>query len=81
MIVVINRLNVIANEAFKILNKDCPEYLHNLLSYKPSTYNSRRENQAIIPQVNTTRYGIKSFRYEATRIWNSLPNDIRQADS
>ena len=33
------------------------------------------------PQVNTTRYGIKSFLYEATRIWNSLPNDIRQADS
>ena len=76
----VSRLNVIANEAFKILHKDSPEYLHNLL-YKPSTYNSRRENQATIPQVNTTRYGIKSFRYEATRIWNSLPNDIRQADS
>ena len=77
----VSRLNVIANETFKILNKDSPEYLHNLLSYKPSTYNSRKENQATIPYVNTTRYGIKSFRYEATRIWNSLPNDIRQADS
>ena len=53
----VSRLNAIANEAFKILNKDSPEYLHNLLSYKPSTYNSRRENQATIPQVNTTRYG------------------------
>ena len=77
----VSRLNAIANEAFKILNKESPEYLHNLLSFKPSTYNSRRENQVTIPQVNTTGYGIKSFRFEATRIWNSLPNDIRQADS
>ena len=32
--------------------------------------------QAEIPRVNTTR-----FRYEATRIWNSLPNEIGKADS
>ena len=76
----VSRLNAIANEAFKILNKESPEYLHNLLSFKPSTYNSRRENEVTIPQVNTTGYGIKSFRFEAYRIWNSLPNEIRQAD-
>ena len=45
----VSRLNAIANEAFKILNKESPEYLHNLLSFKPSTYNSRRENQVTIP--------------------------------
>ena len=44
-------------------------------------YNSRREMQAGVPWVNTTRYGLKSFRYEATRIWNSLPNEIRKAES
>ena len=77
----VSRLKVIAKEAFKILNKDSPECLHNVLSYKPSTHNSMRENQATIQQVSTTRYGIKSFRYDATRICNNLPNGIRQADS
>ena len=37
--------------------------------------------QAEVPRVNTTRYGLKSFRYEATRIWNNLSNEIRKADS
>ena len=77
----VSRLNVLANEAFKILNKESPEYLHNLLSFKPSTYNSRRENQITIPKVNTTGYGIESFRLYATRIWNNLLNEIRQAES
>ena len=59
-------------------------YLHDPLSsiqLKFNSYNSRRQKQVQVPQVNTTRYGLKSFRYEATRIWNSLPNDIRTAES
>ena len=73
-----------SNKALKGLNTDSPEYVHNLLSSKHSTYNSRRQNQVTtsILLVNSTRYGIlKTFRSEVTCIWNSLPNDIRHADS
>ena len=34
-----------------------------------------------IPQVKSTRYGLRSFHYEAARIWNCLPNDFRKAES
>jgi hypothetical protein len=34
--------------------------------------------QAYKPNVITTKYGLKSFRHEAPRIWNRLPNEIRQ---
>ena len=77
----VSRIQTIAHEAYKILNKEAPFYLHDILTFKTSSYNSRRQMQAEIPRVNTTRYGLKSFRYEATRIWNSLPNEIRKADS
>ena len=77
----VSRIQTIAHEAYKILNKEAPFYLHDILTFKTSTYNSRRQMQAEVPRVNTTRYGLKSFRYEATRIWNSLPNEIRKADS
>ena len=77
----VSRIQTIAKETYKILNKDAPFYLHDLLSFKYNSYNSRRQKQVQVPQVNTTRYGLKSFRYEATRIWNSLPNDIRTAES
>ena len=29
------------------------------------------------PRVNSSRYGLMSFRSEALRIWNSLPNNLR----
>ena len=54
-----------------------PDHTHLLFS----TYNFRGERKADIPRVNTTRYGLRSFRSEAPRIWNSLPNNLRVAES
>ena len=30
-----------------------------------------------LPKVNTTRYGLKSWRYFAAKKWNEPSNDIR----
>ena len=62
-----------ASEVFKIVNERSPEYIQNLVSIKDSTYTFRNERTAEIPRGKTTRYGLKSFRFEAARIWNSLP--------
>ena len=64
-----------ATEVFKIVNDMSTEYIKDLITIQNSSYNFRRENQASIPQVKSTRYGLRSFRYEAARIWNCLPND------
>ena len=73
------RLKLMACEVFKIVNKLSPEYIQDMISIKTSTYNFRGERKAEIPRVNTTRYGLRSFRSEAPRIWNSLPNNLRVA--
>ena len=70
-----------ASEVFKILNKLSPEYIQDLVSIKYSTYNYRNERTAEISKMKTIGYGIKSFRFEAARIWNSLPNEIRLAET
>ena len=31
-----------------------------------------------LPRVRTTRYGLHSLRYAATKLWNDLPNEYRQ---
>ena len=77
----ISRMKLMAREVFKIVNNITPSYLHDLISLKPSTYDFRSEKQAQLPRVNSTRYGLRSFRYEAVRIWNSLPNEFRLAES
>ena len=70
-----------ACEVFKIVNKLSPEYINDLVKIKPSTYNFRAEKQTEIPSVNITRCGLTSFRSEAARVWNSLPNELRVAES
>ena len=77
----VQRMQKMASEVFKIVNKISPEYIQNLVNIKVSSYNFRNENTAEVPRVKTTRYGIKSFRFEAARIWNSLPNEMRITDS
>ena len=70
-----------ACEVFKIVNKLSPEYINDLVKIKPSTYNFRAERHAEVPRVKTTRYGLRSFGSEAARVWNSLPNELRVAES
>ena len=77
----VGRLKLMAGEVFKILHKLSPEYLQDLINYKISNYHLRNENQAFLPKVNTTKYGLRSFRYEAARVWNCLPNEMRAAES
>ena len=70
-----------ATEVFKIVNAISPEHMKDLITIQNSSYNFRRKNQASIPQVKRTRYGLIPFRYEAARIWNCLPNELRKVDS
>ena len=77
----VRRMKQMATEVFKIVNDMSPEYIKDLITIQNSSYDFRRENQASIPQVKSTRYGLSSFRYEAARIWNCLPNDLRKAES
>ena len=77
----VRRMKQMATEVFKIVNDMSSKYIKDLITIHNSSYNFRRENKASIPQVKSTRYGLRSFRYEAARIWNCFPNDLRKAES
>jgi hypothetical protein len=75
----IRRMRIIAIETFKIINKETPQYLHDLVTLKNNKYNFR---DSYIPTVNnTTGYGLNSFRYYASKIWNELPDHFRKETS
>ena len=63
-----------AIEVFKIINKQTPVYLHDLVTRKNSYYSFIYNNTVNIPRVNTTRYG-------AAKLWNELPNDLHEGIS
>jgi hypothetical protein len=75
------RLRTIAIETYKCLYRLSPPYLHDLVEFKQSTYTLRNSNTILVPKVRTTTYGKKSFRFEAARVWNNLPNHVRTCDN
>ena len=77
----IRRLKQMACEVFKIVNNMSPGYINDLVKIKTSVYDFRDQKKADVPRVNSTRYGLRSFRSEAARVWNSLPNEVRLAES
>ena len=62
----IRRIRTIAIETFKIINKEIPQYLHDLITLKNNKY-VRYSNTAHIPTIKTTQYGLNSFRYYASK--------------
>jgi hypothetical protein len=73
----IRRMRTMARETFKIMNKLSPSCLHNLVHLRNSKYYSRYNNILDIPQVRTSRYGKKTFKFVAATLWNSLPDHFR----
>ena len=77
----VRRLKLMACEVYKIVNDLSPQYISDLVNSKVSPYDFRGEKKADIPRVKSTRYGLRSFRSEAPRIWNRLPNNLHDAES
>ena len=77
----VRRMKQMASVVYKIINDIAPDFIKDLINIKKSIYNFRRENQASLPAVKSTGYGLMSFRYEAIRIWNYLPNYLRLIES
>ncbi len=65
-----------------LYNPDYPQYLKNLLTlYQPSrSLRSADLMQLTVPDTKT-KLGDKSFSVAAPYLWNSLPNDIKQAST
>ena len=77
----VRRIKTIASEVYKIVNNLSPSYIQDLVQVKVSNYDFRNKHTAVVPRVRTTRYGTRSFRFEAARIWNSVTDEIRFAES
>ena len=48
----------------------------------PQLHKHKRRIQNLpYPNPHTVAYGLKTFGYKATQIWNSLPIEIRECDN
>ncbi len=68
---------------FKALNGLAPQYLSELLSHYSPSHPPRSQNSGhlIIPRISKSTAGSRSFFYLAPKLWNNLPNTVREADT
>ena len=66
---------------YKALNGIAPTYITDLLRrHIPArTLRSSSQNLLTVPRVRTETYGEKSFSCAAPRLWNNLPDSIKQS--
>ena len=58
-----------------------PKYLKQILNRQSGYYLLRGMDIIDLPKVMTTKHGLHSFRYEAVKCWNSLPDSCRVQDT
>ena len=62
------RMHDMLTLTYRALNGNTPVYIKNLLNVKEIIYNLRGQHLLNVPRVNTTTYGLHSFRYSASKL-------------
>ena len=73
----LGKLRTIAIETFKCILDIAPAYATDLVNVKQRSYSFMYENTLQIPRMRTAACGQEYFCFEAARIWNSFPNELR----
>ncbi len=68
---------------YKALYGLAPQYLSELLSHysPPCPLRSQSSGRLIIPRISKSSASGRSFSYLAPKLWNNLPNTVREADT
>ena len=70
-------LLTIKNSISQLISDKAPPAIRDLITLRSSKYNLPHDYILSLPKVNTTQYGLKSWRYFSAKKWNELANDIR----
>lgn len=73
------RMHDMLTLTYRAFNGNTPVYITSLFNVKDTTSYLRGQHLLNFPRVNTITYGLHSFRYSASKLWNSLPNSLRTA--
>ena len=74
-------LQVLATEMFKIYRETSPEIMQDIFSIREQGhYNLRNISDFIIPKVKSVNFGFESIRYLGPKIWDSLPQSLKNKE-
>ena len=71
------RINDMLVLVYLALNNAAPSYISDLFPERQTRIHLRGKRRLVIPRVKRTNYGLHSFRYHASKLWNLLPDNVR----
>ena len=75
-------IQALAIEMFKVKNKLCPEITSNIFMERTNNhYYLRNPSYFITPHVNSVYHGTESLSYLGSKIWEIVPEDLKQKKS
>ena len=74
-------LQLLMTEMFKTINNQSPTFMNEIFPQRNAAYNLRNSNTFTVPTVHTVKYGTETVRYRGQRIWLTLPQEIKDANS
>ncbi len=76
----LSRLRILVIEIFKVLNDMSSIYMKSLFIKKCIAYELRDFIPLIQPKCNTITYGHNTIRYQGSKIWNNLSNNLKMSN-
>ena len=75
-------LQALATELFKVYNKTSPEIMQEIFTIKEQgEYNLRNQADFVVPYVKSVNSGFESIRHIGPKIWESLPQDLKNKET
>ena len=74
-------IKLLATEIFKVKNNITTDTFSELFVRRNIGYNLRSQPEFSLDSVNTTYYGLNSIKYLGPRLWNLLPNDVKNSEN
>ena len=77
----IRNLQLLMIEIYKTKWELNPTFMKEIFIEKHSTYGLRSCHNLLPPKARTTCYGLETISFLGIRLWQALPNDMKQSDN
>ena len=77
----IRNLQLLMTEVYKTKWELNPSFMREIFVEKRSPYGLRGCHDLLLPQVRTACNGLETRSYRGCRLWQALPNDIKQSET
>ena len=80
---VVNRLKYLCIEIYKSISNSNPNFMKQIFELRETNRIVRNQHKLnlSVPKVSQVRYGERSLRYYGTKIWNSLPFQVKTREN